>query len=373
MKTNRKDPKAKPFSAVLRALAPLRALDSALNVGETVYRQASARQRWKYSREIERIEGCKIISVGNLTVGGTGKTPAVQWIARVLQAEGARVAVVARGYGGAKSREGAVVSNGEKILLGAQDAGDEPMLHARALPGVPVLIGRDRVAACRAARQKFGAQVIVLDDGFQFYSLFRDFDLLLLDARRPFDNGHLLPRGRLREAPAESRRAHAILLTRSSLASQTQLDSARAAIQKLTDAPVFEAQHAPLCLRDEATGARHTLEGLHDAPIGALSAIADNQAFAQTLRFCGARVVSQKMARDHHRWRQAEVQEAARRARRAGAARLVTTEKDAVKLQAQWTEGLPLASLLIEMRLEAAQDAALRALILSQIEWKAST
>lgn len=354
---------------MLRALAPLRVFDTALDAGEVVYRQAAARRRLKYSGEIERIEGCKIISVGNLTVGGTGKTPAVQYVARFLQAEGARVAVVARGYGGSKSREGAVVSDGETIRLSAAAAGDEPLLHARALPGVPVLIGRDRVEMCRVARQKFEVQVVVLDDGFQFYSLARDFDLLLLDARRPFDNGHLLPRGKLREAPEEARRADAILLTRSSLASKTQLDAARAAIGKLTGAPIFEAQHAPLALRDEANGARQSLELLQDAPVAALSAIADNEAFAQTLRFCGARVVSQTFKRDHHHWLEAQVQDAARRARNAGATRLITTEKDAVKLQAAWTGSVPLASLLIEMRLEAEQDTVLRALICERIAW----
>ena len=371
---------------------------------ETAYRFVMQRRRQQFAIAPVRVEGCTIVSVGNLTTGGTGKTPCVQWIARHFQNGGARVAIVARGYGGTMSSQGAIVSDGTTIFQDAREVGDEPLLHARALSDVAVVIGRDRIEAARRAVRECGAEVIVLDDGFQYWSLARDCDLVLLDARRPFGNGHLLPRGRLREEAAALGRASAIGLTRADAATTDQLAATRAQVRTQSDAPIFEARHAPAELRrefgprenatdgssitdeartDEAANgetinsettngeatkagdewrfaSRRSLESLRGARVVALSALADNANFQRTLIDLGACVASHVARRDHHAWREWEMRRAARLAQENDAL-LITTEKDAVKMQAF---DLPVAlwSLVIALQITRGEDD-LRALL----------
>lgn len=322
----------------------------ALTPAEAIYRAFYLRRKAKFSRGGASI-GVPVISVGNITLGGAGKTPAVQWIAREIVKTGRRVAVVARGYGGALSAGGAIVSDGVKVLLDARQSGDEPLLHARALPGVPVLIGIDRVSAARRAVEECGAEVVVLDDAFQFWSLRREFDLVLLDARRPFDNGHLLPAGRLREPPQELKRASAILLTRCDAAAPEQIAVSRRQIARFSSAPIFQSNHAPCGVRDEAAGEVLLLEKLQQLPVGALSGLAHNASFFEALTRCGAQIHTQLARRDHHFWRESEVRGFARQSQQKGARAILTTEKDAVKMRAAWTAPLPLQSLVIELDL----------------------
>jgi tetraacyldisaccharide 4'-kinase len=336
-------------------------------VAEAAYRYLYERRRPRFSQPSKGRNGlpCKIVSVGNITVGGTGKTPAVQWVARLLQTQGVHVAVVARGYGGTLSAQGALVSDGTQISLDAKQVGDEPLLHARALPGAIVAIGRDREATVQRAVEA-GAQVVVLDDAFQYWSLHRDFDLVLVDARRPFDNGRLLPVGRLREPPETLERADAILLTRSDLATDDEIRTTRAVVAYHTKAPIFEARHAPVGLRDEQSGARLELSDLEQLPVVALSAIADNVGFAHSLNVCGARIVQAVGRRDHHHWKAWELQRVAREGQRHGVRVVVTTEKDAVKIDPSWLHPLQLWSLSIELRLER-DEVALQELILTAV------
>jgi tetraacyldisaccharide 4'-kinase len=339
-------------------------------VAEAIYRRLYERRRQHYSAGRQVDWPCKIISVGNLTLGGTGKTPAVQWLARWLQAESYRVAIVARGYGGSLSAPGAVVADGDKILMRAREAGDEPLLHARNLPGVAVVIGRDRETAVRTAIHDCGAEVVVLDDAYQYWSLHRDCDLLLLDTRRPFDNGHLLPCGRLREPPAALSRADAVLLTRVDVATEAERQNAHVAIGQFTQAPIFEASHVPLSMRHENGGQTHPLEELRGLPVAALSAIANNAGFAITLERCGARVVAQLQRRDHYHWRARELQNFATEAVRHGARAIVTTEKDAVKIDPAWLANLPLWSLAVGLSLSDKDAAALRHLVATKLQLK---
>jgi tetraacyldisaccharide 4'-kinase len=322
---------------------------------EQVYHFFLQRRRRKYA-VAETVRGCGVVSVGNLSTGGTGKTPTVQFLAWGLQRRGARVAVVARGYGGSLSGRGAIVSNGKTILLDAEQAGDEPLLHARSLPDVVVIIGRDRVAAVKRAVSEFGCNVVLLDDAFQYWSLARDFNLVLLDARRPFGNGHLLPRGRLREPESALSRASAVLLTRADAATEEELENTRSLVAQQTSAPIYTASHQVVALRDEATSQQKELAILSAQKVATLSALADNVGFQQSLRGLKADVVATCARRDHHAWRAEEVRKFSRQAQECGATAVVTTAKDAVKLRASWFEPLPLWSLLIELRLLGGED-----------------
>jgi tetraacyldisaccharide 4'-kinase len=325
-----------------------------LALAEAIYRRHLQRRRAQFSAAPVRLD-VPVVSVGNLTLGGTGKTPAVQWLARALQND-FKVGIVARGYRGA-AQGVAVVSDGQRILLDAHMAGDEPLLHARALPEAIVVIGRDRVAAARKAVE-LGAQWLLLDDAFSYWSLARNFDLVLLDARRPFDNGHLLPRGRLREEPRQLARAGAILLTRCDAASPEELAATEQQVRAISNAPVFRSRHAPQELRT-ANGTM-PLEELRGARIGVLSALADNGAFGRSLEKLGATIVGRCARRDHHAWREREVKATLHRFAHAGATYAITTAKDAVKLpQRDW----PIPLLVLEIALRIEEENALLQLI----------
>ena len=315
---------------------------------------------------------CPIISVGNLTTGGTGKTPAVQWLARALQNQGWKVGIAGRGYGVANFTVGALVSDGEKTFLDAERAGDEAVLHARNLPGAIVAIAKDRHFAVAMCVDN-GAQIVILDDGFQFWSLPRAFDLVLLDAKNPFGNGHLLPWGRLREEKSAIGRADAILLTRSNRATPEELQASRAEIEAWTETPIFLSNHAPLDLREEKSGETLPLDFLRRRDIKAFAGLADNAQFYDALRELGAaRITRLKRERgDHHAWKKPDFawfEDApsinAHQAEIFDRLPIVTTEKDATKLDPNWFEG-PLLSLRIALEIQG--EHALLAMVRSQI------
>ena len=298
---------------------------------------------------------CPIVSVGNLTTGGTGKTPATQWLARALQKRGLRVGVALRGYGGKIGDQGALVSDGTHTFFGPQIVGDEAALHARNLPGAIVSVARDRHRAVELALQN-GARVVILDDGFQFWSLPRAFDLVLLDAKRPWGNGHLLPAGRLREEKTELGRADAVLLTRVERPSLEELKRTHAQIRALTDAPVFESWHKPTDLRIEASGEILPLSSLKNARVKAFAGLADNTQFYRMLRSLGVPFINTLLRErgDHHRWKRRDfgwtvpdISVMGANVERAFVATL-TTEKDAVKVDPAWFSP-PLWSLRIAL------------------------
>ena len=340
---------------------------------ESIYRAAMQRRRARnFARRDLETALCPIVSIGNLTTGGVGKTPAVQWLARALQSEGWIVGIAARGYGGKASDAGALVSDGKTVFLDAFQAGDEPILHARNLPGAVVAIAKQRDFAVALCLDN-GAQIVILDDGFQFWSLPRAFDLILLDAKNPFGNGHLLPWGRLREETAALSRADAILLTRCARATPEEIESAHAEIEKWTNAPIFASNHAPRDLREEPGGDVLPLGFLRRRDIKAFAGLADNAQFYDALKTLGAgRMTRLKRERgDHHAWKAADFawfeDAPSINIHQAGifnALPVVTTEKDATKLDAQWFGG-PLLSLRIA--LEINEKDALLALITSKI------
>ncbi len=278
----------------------------------------------------------RVIVVGNLTVGGVGKTPLVAAIARELRERGLGPAIISRGYKG-KSKGAAIVSNGSEILLGPKEAGDEPFLLARKLPGVPVIIGAKRTLAARLAVSSFGAQYLVLDDGFGHLALQRDLDILVVDAERDPSDEYLLPRGPRREPMSAVARAGMVVVSRSHSPEPPPwpwLDRFRAGPS------LFLSRPRPLGITREI--------GSNEAVL-AFCAIGSPEAFARTLEEAGLKVTGMVSFRDHHAYTERELMELTRRAESSGAAAVVTTEKDMVKIDPAWTGGFPLAALAIEL------------------------
>ena len=272
--------------------------------------------------------GCPVVSVGNLTVGGTGKTPMAIRVAGMLRDRGMRPAVLSRGYGGSSAAGVLVVSDGRQLLAGPEEAGDEPVLIARRLPGVPVLAGAKRAVTGRYARENFGADVLVLDDGFQHRWIRRDLDIVLLDSREPLGNGFLLPRGPLREPPEALERAGVVVLTRS----EERGDALGGPLAGLVAGrPVLRTRIRPTRLI-ATDGAELPLSHLAGRRVFAFAGIARPESFRRTLEGLGADVAGFRALPDHHRYGAEDVRRIERAFDETGAEILVTTEKDGVKL-----------------------------------------
>jgi len=264
-----------------------------------------------------------VISVGNVTLGGTGKTPMVAWLAGYLIARGKRVCVLSRGYGGSAQGALRIVSDGSSLLLSPEEAGDEPCLLAQKVPGLMVVIGADRHQASQAALAKLRPDVFLLDDGFQHLRLQRDLNILLLDARSPFSNGRTLPAGFLREAQGAAARADLVVYTRCQEAP-----------------PALVPGKPALCAQHRLTG-MVALSGGEPRPFASLlptdrvlafSGIADPSAFFDALEAEGVRLITTLAFPDHTPYGEEELA-AIRRLRDASRSNvLLTTEKDAVKL-----------------------------------------
>lgn len=282
-----------------------------------------------------------VVSIGNLTVGGTGKTPLAVDLARRVRALGLSPAVVSRGYRGGGERRGAVVSDGCRLLQGPQAAGDEPYLIACLLPGVPVVVGRDRCRAGRLAWELFRPDVLILDDGFQHRRLGRDLDLLLLDWRRPFGSGRLLPAGELREPPEALARADAVVVTRAPADARALASPAAGRIlAACARGPVFFCRHRPRAAALPGGAALPPSE-FPRAPVPpewlgrrafAFSGIARNEEFPPTAAALGFQPAGALAFPDHHRYRPRDVAAILAAARAAGAELLLTTEKDYARL-----------------------------------------
>jgi tetraacyldisaccharide 4'-kinase len=285
-----------------------------------------------------RLKG-PVVSVGNLGSGGSGKTPVVERVAGLLMEAGEPVAVLSRGYGGSFRGDALVVSDGQSVLASAAVAGDEPVMLARALPGAVVAIGPRRDVVGRAVEARFGRRVHVLDDGFQHLRLERDLDLVCLDVRDLEDEP--LPAGRLREWPLALERADCVLLTRLEAAREPELAALEA---RLGPERTFRVER-------RVAGWRTPWGDAAPVPARAflLAAIARPERLEHDAGKAGARVVGHAFFRDHHRYKPAELDAVAARARASGATAIVTTAKDAVRL-----EGLPPFELpVVVLRIEA--------------------
>ena len=326
---------------------------------------------WLYRNRILRDQplGCLVVVVGNLTVGGTGKTPVVEMFAKALRDRGRKVAILSRGY---KSKAPPlwqkwwfwlnhteeppprIVSDGEKVLLDSELAGDEPFMLARNLPGVVVLVDKNRVKAGAYAIKKFGCDTLVLDDGFQYLPLKGRLNLLLVDKTNPFGNGFLLPRGILREPVKHLQRASYVFLTKSKGVRDEELE---ALIQKFNPtAEIIECAHKPQYLQRIDTDERLSLSALAGRKIGALSGIAAPESFEAFLRETGAKLVYTRRFLDHYRFTHEDLVGVYGEAEDAGVELMVTTEKDAVRIAA--SEKFPMPCYYLRLEIEILRGAA---------------
>lgn len=303
---------------------------------------------------------CRVLSVGNITVGGTGKTTTVRWLARRLQSWGARPAILSRGYRAGKSGDPhavTIVAGPEGLREAPESGGDEPVLLARSLPGVPVLIGRKRVRSGRLACEQFHPDVLLLDDAFQYWRLQKDLEVLLLDATNPFGYGSVFPRGMLREPTRGIRRAQAAVLTHASWADAADRERLLGTLRKrMPGAVLAEARHVPVSLRDHLTGESLGLGDLRHGKWLAVSGLGRPGAFERTLGEVGAREVESAPFPDHHAYTPEDIRAVRQRLQAGGFAGLVTTEKDAVKLPAEWLEGVCCRVLEIDLEFLSGQE-----------------
>jgi tetraacyldisaccharide 4'-kinase len=279
--------------------------------------------------------GVPVISVGNLTMGGTGKTPLVEWIASELEQMGRRVCILTRGYGRHSSGTRVIVSNGSEILSDANRSGDEPLLMAERLKGLAAVIcDADRVSAATWAVENLESDVFVLDDGFQHLRVARDLNILTIDATNPWGNGKLLPAGILREPLAELTRAECIVITRAddpNLTAQLQREIAA----QSTDCPVFCSRMRLSGLRSIQKEVRSlvTAEEIKASPVAAFCGIGNPESFFSLLRRGGYQLGHTQVFRDHHSYTQNDIDSVVREAITHGAQILLTTAKDEVKLR----------------------------------------
>ncbi len=274
---------------------------------------------------------CRVISVGNLTVGGTGKTPVVIALAAALQSRGRKVGVISRGYKRRSESPIFEVSDGKTPAAGGPvETGDEPFLIAQRCPGVPVAVGADRPAVGRFVLERHHVDTLILDDGYQHLALRRDVDILILDAAAPFGNGYLLPRGGLREPLSAAARATAVLVTR---ASQGRLDNLKAAVAAAAPGmPVWVTDFAPAAVLEVGGPAIKDPAVLKAERVLAVSGIGRPDSFRKLLSAAGGTVVHHCVFPDHHAYSREDVRFIQRNAEGLGVDRIVTTEKDAVKL-----------------------------------------
>lgn len=307
-----------------------------------------------------------VIAIGNITVGGTGKTPVVELLARSLRDRGRNVAILSRGYKSKKldrpqrwrdskdrvipgERMPKVVSTGRALLLDSKFAGDEPFMLAKNLDGVSVVVDKNRVKSGCFAIENLDADTLLLDDGMQYLDLAHGIDIVLVDAGSPFGTGALLPRGTLREPPKNLRRASYILLTKCNGSSNEELVKRIRRYNKTAE--IIECTHGPIHLENVFTRERQPLEFLKDKWVGAISAIAVPEAFEGSLEKLGARVEIRRRFSDHHRFSRKDVDKFMQRCVERDMQLIVTTEKDAVRFPTPTSIDVPVYFLRIEVEI----------------------
>ena len=291
-------------------------------------------RRYDSGRAAIRRDAVPVVSVGNLTLGGTGKTPMVEWLARWFSRQGIQVGLVSRGYGAKPGFKN-----------------DEALELEQKLPGIPHVQNRDRVAATRELLAKSSCQVILLDDGFQHRRLHRDLDIVLLDALEPFGFEHVFPRGTLREPLSGLARAHSVVLSRADMVSADQRQQIRERVATIAPHACWvEATHAPQRLIN-IVGNAAGLESLHGKRLAAFCGLGNPAGFQHTLQSCGYDVAGLKEFPDHHNYTREDVESIAALAKQLNTDALLCTHKDLVKLAVDQIGGKPLWALAIELQI----------------------
>ena len=329
-----------------------------------LYRVAVAWRNRRFDRAISRNDqavvkraAVPVISVGNLTTGGTGKTPLVVAVAKLLRQQSKRVALISRGYGADPSQPG---------------RNDEAMELEHRLPDVPHLQDPDRFAMAAVAVEELESEVLLLDDGFQHRQLHRDLDIVTIDATNPFGYGRLLPRGLLREPVKSLRRADLVVVTRSNLVDTEELDSLIKTIQRWVDSENILVTEMKLVKAINASGDVEPLEQLLSQPTFLFSAIGNPTGFEQTLLQQSANLVGHEVFADHHRFDREDFELIGNAAKRASAQQILCTHKDLVKVGTDRIGGLPVYAVLIEVKFTAGRQLLVESLTASLCNKKAS-
>jgi tetraacyldisaccharide 4'-kinase len=323
---------------------------------------------WLFKHRILRAStlGCQVISVGNVTVGGTGKTPIVETFARSLQKKGRKVAILSRGYKSRKTplwekilkkeeRLPRVVSDGERLLLNSDLAGDEPYMLASNLPEVAVLVDKDRVKSGKYAIRKLGCDTLVLDDGFQYLGLQHRMDIVLVDYTNPFGYGNVLPRGLLREPMRNLKRAGFVFITKCPPEGAPEL---KAKLREFNPhAEISECSHKSKYLKNLYTREQLDLDSIRGRKVATISGIAVPEGYENGVRKLGTEIVYSARYADHHRYTQQEIIETINHAVSAGAEIIVTTEKDAVRFPLIERCDLPILYLRVEIEMLSGSEA----------------
>lgn len=357
----RRDRTAKIVSGILFALS--RVFRGIVQIRLSLYRKGVLRHKNL---------GCLVVSIGNITAGGTGKTPVTEIVARTLSAKGRKVAILSRGYrskskpfseklrdffsGNSKELPPRVVSRGEgEVLLDSEMAGDEPYMLACNLPDVTVLTDKSRVKSGRYAIRKLQCDTLIMDDGFQHLHLKPKVNIVLVDSTNPFSNHNLLPRGILREPIKNIRRADFVFLTKSNGGSHIR--HLKKFIQKHNKhAEIMECTHRPKYLKDLDTGDQTPLEQLKGKKISAISGIAVPESFEKFLTDFGAEIVYKERYADHHRYYKNEIEGFLEKSKEAGAEIALTTEKDAVRFPTDLDYKVPTLYLRVEIDILSGEE-----------------
>ncbi len=307
-----------------------------------------------------------VISVGNLTVGGTGKTPCGAYLANLLRDEGYSVAILSRGY--KRESSGIIeVSNGKEILCTSSEAGDEPYLLAKSCPGVRVVVGADRYEAGKWIEERSTISVFILDDAYQHLSLDRDLNLLLFDATEKFDDAEMSPFGRLREPLKGMNRADAVILTRSDRLFDRELLDKNIRTYTSPGTPIFYARHELTSLRRLDDDEMFDISTFAQKPVAAFSGIARPDRFIDDLSNLGMQIVARCDYIDHHRYSREELFGIAGLARDAGAIAIITTEKDAANLPAMSIGQTEIPIYAAQIRFRCEDENALKNLLLRKV------
>lgn len=291
-----------------------------------------------------------VVSVGNITAGGTGKTPFVAMLTEWAAHNGFRAAILSRGYKGKSKREHLVVSDGQRLTTSVNDAGDEPILLAKKLPSTPVLVSKDRYAIGDMALRLFNSELLLLDDGYQHLSLHRDVNVLLVDAKRQFGNGSLLPLGPLREPRMGIKRADVIVISRCSERHHGD-ELAELVRETIPGTPVLRSSHLPDRVIFSSTGEAHPPQILEGKNVMAFAGIAHPDDFLEMVTGLGAHVVEFKGYPDHHSFDDSDIETLESWSRRPEIDFLLTTEKDWVRIEETIGGDLNIAVLTIKIKL----------------------